>query len=239
MGRLPSQSSALSDHVHALAQPGSVDTDAIVDEAVTYSKIAAGVKGGTPATIDPDDSSANGSASAFALADHQHPVTTGTPAALTLTGTSAESAGTGFARDAHVHATDALPWGIVAAQTLATNNGPHTTAATTDLTLADVVVDASRLYVVHCQCQISFDVAGGDWTFNFHVDGTLTLQLGRVEEGATGFQHDNHMAKLWRPSSGTYDLDVRLVENAGGASVTLNGSATVTRDFWVEDIGPR
>lgn len=230
---LPAQSTALADHVHARVQPGSVDSAAIEDEAVTFDKVAAGVKGGTPATIDPDDSASNGSASAFALADHQHPITTGTPAALTLTGTSAEGAGTGFARDTHVHSTAALPWGVVAYQELTTDeSSPHSASAVTDMVLSDVVVSADRVYRVHLQAQWAI-VGSGVWTMDFRVDGVVT---NRFATSPTRFIGSSF---LWFPTTGTKELDVFATEASGTATSQLTAVASATRQFWVEDIGPR
>lgn len=45
--RLPAQSVAPVDHTHARAQPGSVGTDALVDNAVTFAKVD---ESGFPAT---------------------------------------------------------------------------------------------------------------------------------------------------------------------------------------------
>lgn len=240
---------ALGDHTHARAQPGSVDTLAIVDgsvttakivdDAVTAAKLNNDVYATTVTTIDPDDGAVTGTVGGrLAPFDHQHPITTGTPAALTKTATSAESAGTGFARDGHVHATSALPWGIVARQVLTSSEGPYTGNTTTAFSLVDVPVDVTRLYRVNIHQQVSFSVGAGNWSLRLMVDGVLHDFLSRMDGSAT-FSEVVTDSVLWEPATGTPDLTVQAAEESGGASITLNGAATVKRWFWVEDIGPR
>lgn len=192
-----------------------------------------------PGSIAPDDAAAEGNSTSFARANHVHGITCGTPAALTKTATAAESAGTGFARDVHVHATSALPWGIVGTPFESTGSSSAFTAnATTDMSIARLVVDATRLYRVHLHSRWSLTGPPGSWNINFHSGGTLVERLGNINEaGATDGMIDN--AILWKPASATVTVDVRVVEVSGASTFTLIGGANITRYLWVEDIGLR
>jgi len=233
------QSVALGDHVHARAQPLSVDTGAIQDDAVTADKLANALFGGTPSTIDPDDTASNGSGQVFALSDHQHAATAGTPDGLTKTATSAENNGSTWARNNHTHATSTLPWGIVARQTLTANSSTFTGDATTDFALASVAVDAARLYRV---CLNTAWQASGDarWLVNFHVGGTLTARIGDINPSAAA-DGDGMLfgAFLWEPSTGTVNVDIRVDEITAAVDLLFAAGATSPRQFWIEDIGPR
>lgn len=224
---IPSQSTALADHTHARVQPLSVDTGAFTSD----------VYGTTTVAIDPDDAASAGTAATVSRSDHAHEFTTATAVALTKTATSSEGSSGDGARADHVHATNALPWGIVTPrQSLTTSNGPHAGDATTDLSLASVSVDSSRLYrvVLHAEWQVS---AGAVWDINFHVGGTLTDTLANINTAGAGTGTISNEI-LWEPSTGTPTVDVRADFISGG-TLTLNGSATGKRHFWIEDIGPR
>lgn len=238
---LPAQSAALADHQHPRAALNSVETGAIVDNAVTSAKLNDDVYATTVTAIDPDDAAVPGTVGGrLAPFDHQHAIVTGTPAALTKTATSSESAGSGFARDTHVHATNALPWGIVARQKLTVSNGAHSANATTDFALADVPVDVTRLYRVHLHSQYQMSAATGTYTVNFFVDGVAVDRFAVCRNNAASALDSSFSAGiLWEPASGTPDLDVRVTEDSGTATFLLVGTATVPRWFWVEDIGPR
>lgn len=223
---IPSQSTALADHTHARVQPLSVDTGAFTSD----------VYGTTTVAIDPDDAASAGTAATVSRSDHGHEWTTAAASDLTLTATSSEGSSGDGARADHVHATDALPWGIVARQTLTSSNGAHAGDATTDHSLASVSVDSSRLYrvVLHAEWQVS---AGAVWDINFHVGGTLTDTLANINTAGAGTGTISNEI-LWEPSTGTPTVDVRADLISGG-TLTLNGSATGKRHFFIEDIGPR
>jgi len=240
---LTQQLVGLGDHVHTRAQPLSVDTGAIQDDAVTAAKLNNDVYATTVTTIDPDDTAASGTVGGqLAPFDHQHPITTGTPAALTLTATSAESAGTGFARDVHVHSTNALPWGVVGTPQVQTGNSAGFTAddTTADFQLTGIAVSDTRRYVVCLTSDYQITPNPGRWLVNLHVGGTLTNRLWDIdhEAGASNNGWVN-ARRLWLPSTGTFTLDVGVDEITDGSTLTFTAAATATRDFWVEDIGPR
>lgn len=148
---------------------------------------------------------------------------------------------------------DRLPKGIArkadgtpAVQVLTGNGGPYGNLATTDFVLTDVVVDASRLYRVHIHSQVaptgSTSPASGLHLALF-VDGVDTERLMRKRfEGAGGnFEETCESSVLWQPTSGNKDLTtvVGLAFGAGTPVFTFQASATATREFWVEDVGPR
>jgi hypothetical protein len=218
--------------------PGSVDAAAIADGSITAVELNSSIYGavGSVTAIDPDDAASAGVSTLVARIDHQHPITAGTPAALTRTTTSAESAGTGFARDVHAHATDQMAWGRIADQVLTSNNGAHTTNATTDHTLSATVL-ATRLYTINLNVLWNRS-ANGDWQVNVHVGGTLLTEIGRLGDNAVGANR-YLMACEWKPSAGTFTVDIRVVEISGTADLTLLGGAGSERHFWIEDVGPR
>lgn len=194
-----------------------------------------------PVGIDPDDAQAIGASTFLARADHQHAITTGTPAALTKTATSAESAGTGFARDTHVHATSALPWGVLGYLRLGGNNA-HTADGTTDFSLS-VTPDITRLYgcILHTQYSLN---AAGDWLINAHDAGTAFGRFKRVfSVGAVGDTIEGAMC-LWLPATGgAHTVDVRVDEIAGAATLQFEADGpppvAAPREFTIVDLGPR
>lgn len=226
---LPAQSAAPADHQHPRATQGSVGVGAL--DSTVY--------GGTPVAIDPDDIGAAGSALTLSRSDHAHEFLTATAAALTKTAASSEGSSGDGARADHVHATDALPWGIMSPRFTSTaNSSAYTDTAVTDFAIADMVVDSTRLYKVHFHCADVQSSAAGNKNIHFRVDATVTQQIAFVDT-ITGLDHVPVSAGfLWTPTSGTKDLDVQVVI-AGGGTFTFNAAASDPRWFWVEDVGPR
>lgn len=136
----------------------------------------------------------------------------------------------------------AIRTGVVAYQILATNNGPHAGPGTntTDFAIADVRVSSAVLYVVHLQTAKTM-TAAGNWGFFFYVDTVQTLKLGHWNEVDATFALENneHYAKLWKPATGIYDIDVRVVEESVSGDLTLPADGVDTREFWVEAAGLR
>ena len=192
---------------------------------------------GAISVIDPDDPAAAGATGLLADAGHQHPWTTAAPASLARTSSNTEGVATQGARADHSHSTANMAWGRIADQELATNSTGFTGNATTDFSLAGVVVDVTRFYVVHLSSLINRS-ANGDWQINVHVGGTLMNEIGRVGDNATG-TNKFEMAVPWKPASGTFTVDLRVVEVGGAATLTFFGGANATRWFWITDEGPR
>ena len=127
---------------------------------------------------------------------------------------------------------------IVARQTLTGNSSTFTTDATSDFALSGVVVRAERLYKVSLRTQVNL-TALGTWNANLHVDGTLTDRMIAFDQTAAGRTFFAG-GLLWEPTSGTKSLDIRVDEIAGTADLTFEAAGgTASRQFWVEDIGPR
>jgi len=193
---------------------------------------------GVITVIDPDDPAAAGSTGLIADAGHQHPWTTGAASSLGKTASNTEGSSSSGARADHGHSTDTFCWGRMSPRFSSTSSaGPYSTGATTDFALADMVVDSTRLYLVCVHSHLSCSAAA-TYDVNFHVDGTATLEMYHAQIVAgTGGRIVNALS-LWEPSSGTKDLDLRVV-TSGGATMTFDASSTEPRYFWVMDIGLR
>lgn len=148
---------------------------------------------------------------------------------------------------------DAMPKGLArkddgtpAYQELTGNGGPYGNLAATDFAISNVVVDATRTYRVFLRSQIaptgSTSPASG-LHLALLVDAVDTNRLVRHRfEGAGGnFEEIINGSCLWFPTSGTKDLTVivGVAFGAGTPVFTMQAAATATRQFWVEDIGPR
>jgi hypothetical protein len=210
-------------------------------EKITVDEISSALAGAaTPSAIDPDDAAVVGTSTLYARQDHQHANLAGAPDALERRTSNAEGTSGSFARADHDHATSALAWGIMARQTLTTSNGPHSTDATTDFALSSVAVLSTRLYKVVLDTEYAMvGTEPAEWSINFHVGGTLTEKLAAIREVAADARHTLHIEYLWEPSAATVNVDVRVTELSGTTTLAFFGAATNTRQFWIEDIGPR
>lgn len=143
--------------------------------------------------------------------------------------------------------TDWLPpfgvaWGVVGTPFESTSNDtPRTSSATSDMVMTGVPVRSDRLYKVFLHTRWSITVDAGHWELNFRVGGVEVDRLANVKTPGTATGEDGTAtgAILWKPSTGTVNLDVRCTEVSGASTLTLVGASTVSRQFWVEDIGPR
>lgn len=132
-----------------------------------------------------------------------------------------------------------VAWGVVGTPFEAVaSDTPRTASATTDMAMTGLVVRSDRLYRVNVHSRWSIGGGAGHWEINFHVGGVATDRIDNLNEAASS---DGTMTNsvLWKPSSGTVNVDLRVVEVSGSSTMTLVGSAAVKRWFWVEDIGPR
>lgn len=219
---------------------------------LTTTDLAASVYGGTPTAIDPDDAGAAGTATTISRSDHQHQATCGAPAALTKTATASEGSGTSLARDTHVHATSALPWGVVGsrfstttAQTLTSVTSGGGTA-TTDMAVSAVAVDVTRLYTFNFAAIVQLVTAGSTLgaAIEVLVDGTQVDTLWDDEDMQAGVDLWAASRKLWEPASGTVDVTTRLRNRSGTTQNFVIGARSaagqvLARQLWIEDIGPR
>lgn len=192
---------------------------------------------GTPGTISPDDTAAEGVATSLARSDHRHAITAGAPAALTKTATSAESAGTGFARDAHVHATSALPWGVVARFEASTSQTGVGSGITTSFTVT-FTADSTRLYKAVFLSGVLVSDAS-EWTLRVY-DGTNFYATVWRENGLVALERRHAAGAALLPAlSGSQTLSIRTRRDAGAGTIDFEADSTAPRQFWIEDIGPR
>jgi len=246
------QSVALGDHVHARAQPLSVDTGAIqddavttdklADDAVTADKLANALFGGTPSAIDPDDTASNGSGQVFALSDHQHAATAGTPDGLTKTATSAENNGSTFARNNHTHATNLLPWGVLPSGVFSSNANDSARAAgvDTDMTVT-VALTANRLYKVTLNATAAVGTANVAYAADLEHDGALIGRFWREGNGSTPAGDGPYVISAtidYIPSADDASATLTVLNSAGsGGNLTMQPGANL-RTLTVVDCGP-
>jgi hypothetical protein len=213
---------------------------ALLAGALTPAEINAALYGlvGDIVAIDPDDAASAGVSTRLARADHGHEFLTAAPSALTKTASNTEGSSGDGARADHGHSTANLPWGVMSPRQILTSSGSGITASgATDFALDNMVVDSTRLYRAHLKTPWS-TTSGGRWLVNLHVDGTLTDRIGDINE-LEGYDELHEWSTLWTPTSGTKDLTIEVVEVSGTSTLTFVATATATRQFWVEDIGPR
>lgn len=233
---LPAQSAAQSDHRHRITadwlEDAAVTSAKLADDSVTAAKIAADAVGSSEIAANAVGSSelADNAVDTNAIQDN---AVTNAKMADNSVGSAEIIANSIVFGDVAA----AFPRGVVATTGLITTSENNTVDFTSTLyVLADVVVDAARLYKVHLHTQIGVS-GGAEWHVNLFVDGT---QVGRyfITESAVTAKTVSG-ALLWLPTSGTKDLDIRYDEIGGAATLTASASATVPGCFWVEDIGPR
>jgi hypothetical protein len=221
-----------------------IETGDLLDNAVTSAKLNDDVYGNVaPSAIDPDDAGAAGTAGGrLSPVDHQHAAPAGTPSGLILTGTSAEGSGASFARNDHQHATDELPWGVVARQTITANNGGHSVDTATDFALNNVPVVAGRLYAIHMHTSTLFssvDVTAR-WVLRLRLNGANFAVMEDLEPrvGGDSRRMSDATAYWVAPTTqATDDWDILADEIVNGAVLTLEGSATNPRFFTITDLG--
>lgn len=126
--------------------------------------------------------------------------------------------------------------GVVALQTITSSSGGYTSDTTSDFVLNNVDVDSTRSYRVHLNSVCG--IAGtGRWIIELWIDG---VQSFRIEDrSGTDLAFVTNFVTAWEPSTGTSDLEVRVNEISGTASLDFPGDPTFPRQFWVEDMGAR
>lgn len=127
--------------------------------------------------------------------------------------------------------------GVIAKQTLSADSTGITGSATTDFALASVATDSSRLYRWNLKTQYLMSAAGL-WTVAFFVDGVDTDRMHTIDEPASRRDFID-TSGTWEPTTGSKNLDVRVTKISGAATLTFEGGATIKRQFWIEDVGPR
>jgi hypothetical protein len=221
-----------------------VGSEHLRDKLILPAHLSTGLFGvaGDLSIINAGDAAVAGSTGKVADAAHQHQYVTGAAASLALIAANSEGGSAASARADHGHSTNALPWGVVGTPQILTTGSATFTAddTTADFQLTGIVVSSTRRYVVCLQSDYQILSVPGRWLINFHVDGTLTDRIWEIDH-ATGGSNNGWVngRKLWLPSSGTFTLDVGIDEVSGASSLAFAAAATATRQFWVEDVGPR
>lgn len=129
--------------------------------------------------------------------------------------------------------------GVIAYQKQTAASSGYTADGTSDFALANVDVDATRLYSVHLSTPYNLTNLAR-WLLQVYADGVNVDRIGDVSNlvasSLDGFIEGSF---LWEPDTGQVDLDVRLDEISGTATLSFPALTTATRIFWVEDVGPR
>lgn len=129
--------------------------------------------------------------------------------------------------------------GSMVRQILTSGSAVYSASGATDFTISNVVVRAERLYRVHFHSAFQVLVGGTTrYTVQLFVDGVDTDRLADVST-ATSLDSQFDSAILWLPTSGTKVIEARVVKVAGTGSISFPATATATRQFYVEDAGPR
>lgn len=129
-------------------------------------------------------------------------------------------------------------WGILEDQAIGTTSASYSVSGNTDMVLTDVPVRADRTYkvVINTQVQVT---AAAVWALECRVDGTQIGRFALVNE-AFFFGESGNGAVLYKPSvDDVVTIRAYAAEVTGTASFSLPAAATVPRQFWIEDIGPR
>lgn len=248
----PSQTPSIEGHNHVRTPPNAVDTAAIQDNAVTTAKIADGTilstdlnasaygTVGQITAIDAGDTAAAGATAKVADAGHQHAVSTGTPSGLTKTTTSAENNGTTLARNNHTHATDALPWGLLAAPTTLTADS-SATSGTTEL---DLGLDITATQTAGRRVRLTFSfrnllgsIAADEFEVRFKENSTQVAAFrGQVHETTANIDPPACI-HTYVPTTGSRTFEVFLVRVTGTGNAVVKAGATFPATFTVEDVG--
>jgi len=123
---------------------------------------------------------------------------------------------------------------IVKYQELTANSAAYNATTATDFQLASVVFTANRLYRVTLKSAWVVSAAA-TYTIEFWAAGAVVDAFGVTDN----LRDTLCTSLLYRPTAGTKTLEVRVTQVVAGGSVTFVAAATQTRQFWVEDIGPR
>lgn len=127
--------------------------------------------------------------------------------------------------------------GIVALQTVTATVGPYSSDSTTSFVLNNVDVDATRTYRVGMNSVCGLTGASR-WIIELWIDGVQSFRMeDRDTAGSLAFVMNFHT--IWEPSTGTSDLEVKVNEISGAASIDFPADPTFPAQLWVEDIGVR
>lgn len=135
-----------------------------------------------------------------------------------------------------------LPWGVVGVQTLTSDKastGTHTTFQDTGMTLT-LTLNTSRLY--RAQISVNPYPSGGVQGMSFQLlQGASVVNHWNIAGAAleTGASLAVLLGCYFQPSSGTSTIyKIQFRGNTANTQVNDYASATQTRQFWIEDMGP-
>jgi hypothetical protein len=122
-------------------------------------------------------------------------------------------------------------------QILTSSSGPHSGTTVTDFSRT-IEADDTLEYAVCLDGQVIASNLTSIWTLEFLVNGVDTDRL---------FVHENasrlwcNTRKLWHPTAGTKVCTVQALLVSGSATLTIEGGGAgpLTRQFWLEIVGPR
>jgi len=130
-------------------------------------------------------------------------------------------------------------WGIQAKHVLTSNSTGYTATGNTDMVMAAFAARDDRSYRLHLHSAVLMSTTGA-WTLEFSAAGTDVGRAALLIDVSSILGGQVVASCLWNPATTTtYDLRIKANELSGSATLTLNGSATNPRQFWVEDIGAR
>lgn len=114
----------------------------------------------------------------------------------------------------------------------------YTSTTTTDMVLSNFDADSTRSYRIGLSASTYIN-GSGSWYSFLRIDGTRVARLG-ISNGSSGITETAHAGTYtWEPATGQYDLDIEAFEVSGTAQFVYAADATYTRQFWIEDVGPR
>ena len=131
-------------------------------------------------------------------------------------------------------------WGVVGLMTPKTTDSVYYNVnGNTDMAMLGVPIRSDRNYRAHMNSAHSFSAGSTSWVLELTVEAAIVGRFGMINE--TYFLGDYTSGSvLYIPSTtGAKDFRVYAKLIGGSGDLRLEGAADITRQFWVEDIGPK
>ncbi len=125
----------------------------------------------------------------------------------------------------------------VAASSIYTNSETAVAAGAATATTLTATFDSSRLYRVHLHSSYNKGAAASGLRIELWQDGSNINRL-HLDTDTDSTDHMVSSSVLYEPTTGAHTLTV-YNGSASSTTLALTANATVPRQFWVEDIGPR
>jgi hypothetical protein len=130
--------------------------------------------------------------------------------------------------------------GIVGTPQILTSSSSSYAAvdSNTDMTLASVATDSTRLYKV---CLMAAWNVNGPcvWHVFATIDGVDTFRIGMINSDGTIKDGVLSGAGLWQPTTGSHTVLITVNNFSGISTLFFYANTDTPRQLWVEDIGPR